>query len=156
MKTWTVLLLAMIAQAAGNSCLSRGMKAVGASASSLAVLVHGVEAPLVWLGTLLLLVFFALFLAVLSWEDLSFVLPVSSIGYVLNVAAARWLLGESVSLIRWTGTLLVMVGVALVSRTAREAQPRPQETRVPEANAPTATLAADATANAPAHAGGGS
>ncbi len=121
MKTALVLLLALLAQAAGNTCLSRAMKAIGAQAGaafSAGIVVRGMETPLVWLGILLSLVFFALFLLTLSWEDLSVVLPVTALGYVLNVAFARWFLAEPVSPARWAGTLLVVVGVALVSKTA--------------------------------------
>ncbi len=129
-KTTLVLLLAVSAQAAGNTCLSRAMKAIGADAGASAgfsadVIVRGMETPLVWVGILLGLVFFALFLAALSWEDLSFVLPVSSVGYVLNVAFARWFLAEPVSVTRWIGTALVILGVALVAGTARGGPPPP-------------------------------
>ena len=41
--------------------------------------------PLIWLGILLLGLFFGLYLAALSWADLSFVLPVTSFGYAMNV-----------------------------------------------------------------------
>ncbi len=129
-KTILVLLLAVLAQAAGNTCLSRAMRAIGADVGASAdlsagLIVRGMATPLVWVGILLGVVFFGLFLVALSWEDLSFVLPVSALGYVLNVAFARWFLDEPVSPIRWSGTLLVVAGVVLVSGTARGSA-RPQ------------------------------
>jgi len=83
------------------------------------LLVRGMESPLVWIGILLLLVFLGLFLSVLSREDLSFVLPVLSVGYILNVASARVFLHEPVSPVRWAGTVFIVLGVVMVSVTAR-------------------------------------
>lgn len=122
MKTVISLAVALVAQAAGDTCLSRAMKLVAArlpaeTGFSPVVLLRGLESPLVWIGILLLLVFLGLFLSVLSREDLSFVLPILAFGYVLNVASARVFLGEPVSAVRWAGTILVVLGVGLVSWT---------------------------------------
>lgn len=123
MRTIVSLAIALIAQAAGDTCLSRAMKGVaahlpdGARLSPL-LLVRGMESPLVWIGILLLLVFLGLFLSVLSREDLSFVLPVLSVGYILNVAFARVFLHEPVSPVRWAGTVIIVLGVVMVSATA--------------------------------------
>ncbi|HKE04103.1 MAG TPA: EamA family transporter, partial [Blastocatellia bacterium] len=61
--------------------------------------------------------FFGLYLAALSWADLSFVLPITAFGYTLNALMSWRLLGEHVSLARWIGTIVICVGVAVVSRT---------------------------------------
>jgi drug/metabolite transporter (DMT)-like permease len=73
--------------------------------------------PLIWLGVLFLGIFFGLYLAALSWADLSFVLPVTSFGYAMNAFMSWRLLGEHVSITRWLGTLIICFGVAVVSRT---------------------------------------
>ncbi len=73
--------------------------------------------PWVLLGVVLLVVYFAAHTLVLSWADLSYVLLVTSIGYVL-VAVMSWLLlGESISPSRWCGTFLITAGVVLVGST---------------------------------------
>jgi drug/metabolite transporter (DMT)-like permease len=56
-------------------------------------------------------------MALLSWADLSFVLPVTSIGYVLTAIVGWTLLGEHIGPGRWAGTLLIMGGTALVGST---------------------------------------
>src|SRR5262249_19204091 len=58
--------------------------------------------------------FFA-FLAVLSWADLRFVLPASSLSFVITTLGARVILKEKISRVRLAGTLLVCLGVALIS-----------------------------------------
>ena len=76
--------------------------------------------PFIWLGIGILTVFYFLYLAALSWADLSYVLPVTAFGYTLNAVMAKWLLHEHVSLTRWAGTLVICIGVAVVSRTEQK------------------------------------
>lgn len=139
MKTAAVLITAIVAQAFGDVCLTKGMKAIasleaGSSSMSdwlsqvLHIAVQAFQSPMIWVGTLLLIVFFALFSAALSWADLSFVLPATAFGYVLNVAAGYYLLGESVSNTRWAGALIITLGVLFVSRSGQRAlQAQPEK-----------------------------
>jgi drug/metabolite transporter (DMT)-like permease len=59
------------------------------------------------------LAFFAL-LALLSWDDLSFVVPVTALNYVVSAAGSAVFLRERVDRTRWAGVLLVCVGVAVM------------------------------------------
>jgi hypothetical protein len=73
------------------------MKAIGevstiAPGPLLALAIQVFASPLIWCGIILLLTFFGLFLAALSWADLSFVLPVIACGYAVNAALAATLL----------------------------------------------------------------
>jgi polyferredoxin len=101
MKTAVVLSLAIVAQAAGNVYLSKGMREM-ASAGQISgddlplILLRGIESPTIWIGTALLLAFFLLYAAALSWADLSFVLPATAFGYVVNVACGYYFLNEAV------------------------------------------------------------
>ena len=116
MKTAVVLILAIVAQVAGNILLSKGMHNLE-DASLLATISQVVQNPMIWLGIGLLATFFALYTAALSWADLSFILPATSFGYVLNVACAKYFLHEQVSSLRWLGAVIICVGVAFVSRS---------------------------------------
>jgi drug/metabolite transporter (DMT)-like permease len=73
--------------------------------------------PWVLVGVLLLLVFFTAHAIVLSWADLSYVLLVTAIGYVLVAVLSRQFLGESISTLRWAGTIVITAGVMLVGST---------------------------------------
>jgi uncharacterized membrane protein len=74
--------------------------------------------PWVALGVALLIVWTLTHMALLSWADLSYVMPVTAIGYVVTAFAARFLLGEAISPARWVGIVLITAGVTLVGRTA--------------------------------------
>jgi drug/metabolite transporter (DMT)-like permease len=117
MRTFWTLTISMLAQSIGNVMVSKGMKSVSQADGLFPAVLQAAQQPWVIGGTLLLLVFFALYAAALSWADLSFVLPVTAFGYVLNAAFASFFLDEPISLTRWAGTLLICVGVVLVART---------------------------------------
>ena len=87
--------------------------------------------PVVSLGVLLLILWLASRMALLSWADLSYVLPVTSVGYVLVAIAGRVLLNEQISATRWLGIALIMAGVALVSGATapQTTEPVSRETR---------------------------
>ena len=121
-KTLVVLALAILANGAGNLSLSYGMKSVGPpEAWTLPGLWDVVGSALssapVIAGGLLLLVFFALFLSLLSWADLIYVLPMISSCFVVSALLGHLVLGERISLVRWAGIALVTIGVLLVGRT---------------------------------------
>ena len=95
------------------------MKEIGGSEWSI-FLVRAVESPVLWFGTALLIVSFIFFAAALSWADLSFVVPAVSAEVVVNVFCANYFLEEVVSLTRWTGVLLISIGVILVLRSGKK------------------------------------
>jgi len=67
-----------------------------------------------WFGVGMMAIGFFSLLAVLSFENVSFVVPVTALSYVVGALGGRFFLGERVSLQRWTGILLVCAGVTLV------------------------------------------
>jgi len=64
---------------------------------------------------LLLFAFFAAYMTALSWADLTYVLPATSIGYVLLALIAKFILHEQVTPGRWLGILLITAGVGFVA-----------------------------------------
>jgi drug/metabolite transporter (DMT)-like permease len=83
--------------------------------SLLGFLKRALRQPWFWLGIGLLAVNFFSMLTLLSWENVSFVLPATALSYVTGALAARLLLRERLTLLRWTGILLVVAGVVLVT-----------------------------------------
>jgi len=96
--------------------LSHGMKQAGAiSLGHPQGLILAVLNPWVAAGIVLLLAFFASYTNALSWADLTYVLPATSLGYVLLALIARFVLHEHVSPMRWLGIALISGGVGFVA-----------------------------------------
>ena len=96
--------------------LSHGMKQAGSiSIQHLQSVVLAVLNPWVAIGILLLLAFFASYMNALSWADLTYVLPATSLGYVLLALVAKFALHEQISLLRWLGIALISGGVGFVA-----------------------------------------
>ena len=116
-RKYLVLAGVSVFAALGDSLLSYGMKQVGnVSLQHVSSLLVAIINPWVALGILLLLGFFACYMTALSWADLTYVLPASSLGYVLLALIARFALHEHVSVTRWLGIALVSSGVGFVTR----------------------------------------
>jgi len=121
-KTSLLLAVIVLSNALGNILLGRGMREVGdiSSYSPVDLFTSGVAAmanPWVLSGVALLIVFFTAHALVLSWADLSYVLLVTAIGYVLVAVLSYAFLGEQISAQRWIGTLVITAGVMLVGST---------------------------------------
>jgi uncharacterized membrane protein len=114
----TLLLTAVVvlANVLGNFSLSWGMKHSSEAVSPLGI-VKTVFTPFVLLGIGLLILWLLTRLTLLSRADLSFVLPVTAVGYVLTAIMGRVFLAEEISWQRWAGTLLIVAGTALVGST---------------------------------------
>src|SRR5512138_643661 len=122
LKTFIIMLLAVTAGTVGDILLAKGMKELGdISAMNLRgilnVAIQALTTPKLIIGTAMLAVFFFLWLAVLSWEDLSVALPMQALNYVLVALLAQFYLGEHVSPLRWTGIALVCMGVMLITKS---------------------------------------
>ncbi len=132
-RRYLVLAAVTLTSAFGDTFLSRGMKALGpVSLSHPAALIHAVFSPWVASGIVLLIGFFASYMASLSWADLTYVLPASSMGYVIMTLLARFWLHEHVSPLRWLGIVLITAGVGFVTRGPSWTDHRAQEAAASE------------------------
>jgi len=119
LKTRIFTAIVVLTNVLGNSFLSRGMQGVGELLSfSPLPYIRALFNPWVAVGVSLLIVWLLSHMALLSWADLSYVLPMTSIAYVLVALVGRFLLHEHVSPARWLGVTLIMAGVTLVGHTA--------------------------------------
>ncbi len=71
--------------------------------------------PWVAAGIAMLIGFFASYSAALSWADLTFVLPLTSVGNVIVALLSRFMLHEQISPARWLGVFLITAGVGFVA-----------------------------------------
>jgi len=119
MREFIFYLLIICAGTGGELCVSRAMKAVGEvkdfrPASLIKVAARALRVPWMWVGLSLMGAAFFALLAMLSIENVSLVVPVTALSYAAGALGGKFFLGEQVTRRRWTGVLLVCVGVALV------------------------------------------
>ncbi len=119
MLTAFMVLLVVLSSAAGDVFLTKGMKQVGdvSAVSRLEILrtIKRIAGNLNFIvGVACLAVSFFSFLTVLSWANLSFVVPATALVYVVTVLGAKFFLKEQIDRMRWAGTFLVCFGVALI------------------------------------------
>jgi drug/metabolite transporter (DMT)-like permease len=106
-----------LASALGDTSLAVGMKRLGpVSLGHPDALISALWTPWVLGGVLLLLVWTACYLTALSWADLTFVLPATSLAYVAVAFLSRFWLHEEISPARWVGIALITAGVGFVTR----------------------------------------
>jgi drug/metabolite transporter (DMT)-like permease len=115
-RKYLVLAGVTVFSATGDSLLARGMKGVGnVPLHDLSSLLLAILNPWIVGGVLLLLAFFASYMSALSWADLTYVLPASSLGYVLVALIALLVFHEEISVTRWLGIAMISSGVGLVA-----------------------------------------
>jgi drug/metabolite transporter (DMT)-like permease len=132
-RKYLVLAGVTVFAASGDAMLSHGMKQAGSiSLHHLQDVILALLNPWVAIGILLLLAFFATYMTALSWADLTYVLPATSLGYVLLALVAKFLLHEQVSPLRWMGIALITAGVGFVAGGPELTTHRPTEAETRE------------------------
>jgi drug/metabolite transporter (DMT)-like permease len=115
----TLLTFIVVGGTFGEMCVTRAMKIIGEvkDFTPRGLWRTGKRAFKIWwmwLGFVLMgLSYFAL-LGMLARANVSFVIPVTSLGYVVGAVGGKWFLGEDVSYHRWIGVGLVGFGVYLI------------------------------------------
>jgi uncharacterized membrane protein len=118
LKTKLLALFVVATNVLGNVLLSWGMKHQNAELGlSPWTYIRLIFSPWVLVGTMLLILWLLSRMTLLGWADLSYVLPVTAMGYVLTALVGRYLLGEAISYQGWAGTVLIVAGIILVGMT---------------------------------------
>lgn len=122
LKTYVVLFVGLCFEAFGNVLLRKGMKEIGEIKSFsipalFEVFIKGITSLTVVAGVALDALFFACLLIALSWAEVTVVLPLTAFGYVLTALVAKFVLHEDITLLRWAGTIAVVVGCILIGKS---------------------------------------
>jgi len=130
-KVLIVLILALVVEAVGVVFLSKGLKQIGEvqtiSAREIGrIITKGATNSSILLGIALEALFFGALLYLLSQRDVSLIWPLTSLGFVITAIAAKFLLKEEVSAMRWAGVVLIVIGATLVSYSEK-AKSKPPE-----------------------------
>lgn len=115
-----ILIMAVIIESVGLVFLDEGIKEInGAPRITVReiprVIVAGATNRKMLVGTALMAVFFGALLYLLSLRDVSFVWPMTSVGFIFTALTAEFVLHENVSWWRWGGILLITLGAALTT-----------------------------------------
>jgi drug/metabolite transporter (DMT)-like permease len=119
MREALLLFLVVVSGTGGEICVTRAMKRVGEVTdfrplAVVRVILRAMKVPWMWIGiSMMALAFFSL-LAVLSIENVSFVVPVTALNYAAGALGGKFFLGERVTPRRWAGVFIVCIGVTLV------------------------------------------
>lgn len=119
-KLLLILLIGLIFESAGVILLKKGITHIGdmngyTTAEIVRVVKSGATNPQILFGIFFEALFFLCLLVLMSKSDISFLWPLTALSFVFATFAAMWFLGESVSLIRWIGVALIMLGAAFIS-----------------------------------------
>jgi|SRR5579864_586549 len=118
LKTKVLTVFVILTNVLGNFSMSWGMKHQPTQlADSPLAYIQTIFSPCVLLGTTLLILWLLSRMTLLGWADLSYVLPVTSIGYVLTAILGKYFFAEQITWQRWLGTLAIMIGMILVGVT---------------------------------------
>src|SRR5512137_3029160 len=130
-KILIILILALVVEAVGVVFLSKGLKQIGevqtvSTREISRIIGKGMTNPSVLLGVALEAAFFGALLYLLSQRDVSLIWPLTSLGFVITALAAKIILNEQISVLRWGGVALIVLGAALVSYSEKEKQEKPK------------------------------
>lgn len=124
LRRYMVLGVVTLTAPLGDTFLSVGMKRIGpVSPTHVVALIHAIATPWILLGIAMLIGFFASYLTALSWADLTFVLPATSLGNVVIALLSKFWLHEQISLSRWIGIALITAGVGFVTQGPSYTEP---------------------------------
>jgi drug/metabolite transporter (DMT)-like permease len=135
-KILVILIFALCVEAIGVVLLSKGLKQIGEVQSVTAreigrIIAKGAANPSVLLGVALEAAFFGALLYLLSQRDVSLIWPLTALGFLLSALAAKLILKEEVSALRWAGIFLIVIGASLVSYSEKaKEKPAPAATTV--------------------------
>lgn len=121
-RTIMVLMVGLSMESFGNVMLRRGMKEVGEVTSFsipalFGIFLKGITNMSVITGVALDALFFACLLIALSWAEVTVVLPLTAFGYVSTAIVAKVILHEDISMLRWAGTMFIVIGCVLVGKS---------------------------------------
>ena len=137
LKLVLILLAGLACESTGVVLLKKGLNRIGdvqtySMAEVLRVVKSGLTSQQIWLGIFFEALFFIGLLVLLSKSDISFIWPLTGLSFVFATFSAMWFLGEQVSLVRWVGVALIVLGAGIISYS-EHAKAKPASAPLPSA-----------------------
>jgi uncharacterized membrane protein len=119
-KLIVILLIGLFFESTGIVFLKKGMNQIGeAKTNSVGAIARFIKAAgmnyFIWLGMFFQALFFGCLLILMSKSDISFLWPLTALSFVFATFAAMWFLHEQVSMSRWVGVILIVIGAGFIS-----------------------------------------
>lgn len=119
MLSFVLFLLIIVVGTSGELCLGRAMKQTGEleklhPGHAASLLWRALQVKWIWIGIAMMAVAFFSLLLLLSFEQVSFVVPVTALNYLVGAVGGILFLKERVSPQRWLGIALVCIGATIV------------------------------------------
>ena len=132
LKLLIILLSGLACESTGVVLLKKGITHIPdvdsyTLSEILRVLKAGLTSPTIWLGIFFEALFFIGLLVLLSKSDISFLWPLTGLSFVFSTFAAIWFLGEYVSVTRWIGVGLIVLGAGFISYSEHAKEKSPPE-----------------------------
>jgi drug/metabolite transporter (DMT)-like permease len=120
LKLLLILLVGLAFESTGVILLKKGITHIGemngiTASEVFRVVKAGLVSPQILLGVFFEFLFFLCLIILMSKSDISFLWPLTALSFVFATFAAMIFLGESVSLVRWMGVILIVIGAAFIS-----------------------------------------
>jgi multidrug transporter EmrE-like cation transporter len=116
-----LIIFGVLLNAAAQLALKQGMRQIGYFSFRLEncgrILLAVAGSPYILAGLACYVISVGVWLLVLSRVEVSYAYPLLSIGYVVTAFAGRLFFHESIDLSRWTGIVVICLGVWLVTRS---------------------------------------
>ncbi len=119
MREFVLLVIIVVAGTGGELCVTRAMKEIGEvkdfhPAALVRFMLRALRVGWMWVGIAMMTMAFFALLATLSFENVSFVVPVTALSYAAGAVGAVLFLRERITLQRWIGVAIVCAGVTIV------------------------------------------
>lgn len=114
-----LILVSVLLNCTAQLCIRKGMLLVGETGMSNMITNLGAMVTNIWLWGAMICYALSilLWMAVLSKVEVSFAYPFLSVGYVVAAVVGYYFFGESLSVIRIVGIVIICIGVYLISRS---------------------------------------
>jgi bacterial/archaeal transporter family protein len=119
LRNRTTIAFIVVTNSVGNLLLALGTRNLPAFDPTALLSYFGVALVNGWIlaGVAVLALSMYAQLSMLTWSDLSYVVPMTASGYILTAVLGQVFLNEGVSVLRWAGIGVISIGVLLVAET---------------------------------------
>jgi drug/metabolite transporter (DMT)-like permease len=119
MLEFVLFVMIIVVGTGGELCLGRAMRETGElerfrPGAAASLLWRALHVKWIWIGVAMMTLAFFSLLTLLSFEAVSFAVPVTALSYLVGATGGIFFLGERVDPQRWIGIGLVCIGVTLV------------------------------------------